>query len=209
MAGLADIGFMVWCIVHQTRYSSSFNVFAVIAGIFLVRGNLKAARIVSFFAAFFIAVFLVLMIAALFFIPFDLVITYLKLHPLLVVLLILKECLVFIMLIFIYKQLTSPRINAAMDEIHIDHTSFRKKPASGFRFGGCLATIILVFLAFFVHGSSGEQAKKRAAALIGPGYKFVVTSLSVSDSDGTKHFHAIVTAYNDKNIKELTVQWEK
>ena len=50
--GLLDIGVMVYCILHGISYASSFNIFALLGGIFLIRGSVRAAAIVTFFAAF-------------------------------------------------------------------------------------------------------------------------------------------------------------
>jgi hypothetical protein len=41
--GLIDIAVMIYCIANQISYSSSFNIFAVVAGVFLLLGNLRAA----------------------------------------------------------------------------------------------------------------------------------------------------------------------
>jgi hypothetical protein len=49
--GLVDIAYMVYCIANGQGYSSSLNIFAVIAGIFLWRGHLGAVRIVTRFSA--------------------------------------------------------------------------------------------------------------------------------------------------------------
>ncbi len=53
--GVIDIAVMIYCIVNGIRYSSSFNIFAVVLGIMLVRGSLRAASVVRFFGAFFFA----------------------------------------------------------------------------------------------------------------------------------------------------------
>ena len=45
--GIFDILYMVYCIVNGYSYRGSFNIFAVIAGLFLLKGSLKAARIVT------------------------------------------------------------------------------------------------------------------------------------------------------------------
>ena len=37
--GLFDIGVMVYCIINRINYSSSFNIFAVLAGIFVWRDH--------------------------------------------------------------------------------------------------------------------------------------------------------------------------
>jgi hypothetical protein len=64
--GVVDIGVMIFCIMNDMHYSSSFNIFAVVLGILLVRGNLWAASVVRFFGAFFFAS----AIAAIAFVPF-------------------------------------------------------------------------------------------------------------------------------------------
>lgn len=46
---------MVWCIANDRSYSSSLNVFALVAGILLVRGSLKTARWVAMGASFLFA----------------------------------------------------------------------------------------------------------------------------------------------------------
>jgi hypothetical protein len=46
IVGLVDIAVMIYCIANRISYSSSFNIFAVVAGIFLLRGNLRAASLV-------------------------------------------------------------------------------------------------------------------------------------------------------------------
>lgn len=80
--GLIDIGVMVYCIMNRIGYSSSFNIFAVIAGIFLIRGNLASARVVAWFLAFsVVGIGLMLLIMSLIE-PFSLRATQIKLAPL-------------------------------------------------------------------------------------------------------------------------------
>ena len=43
VVGLLDIGVLIYCIANGISYSSSQNIFAVIAGLFLLRGSLVAA----------------------------------------------------------------------------------------------------------------------------------------------------------------------
>lgn len=55
IVGIIDIAIMIYCIMKAMHYSSSFNIFAVVLGVLLVRGNLWAASVVRFFGAFFLA----------------------------------------------------------------------------------------------------------------------------------------------------------
>jgi hypothetical protein len=64
--GVIDIAVMVYCIINAVHYSSSFNIFAVVLGILLVRGNLWAASVVRFFGALFLASGIALIV----FVPF-------------------------------------------------------------------------------------------------------------------------------------------
>jgi hypothetical protein len=82
--GIIDIVFMIYCIVNKTSYSSSFNIFAVIAGVYLIRGNLKAARLTSLFAAFLFSGFTGALLIGPFLLPLDLLIVYTKLHAIVV-----------------------------------------------------------------------------------------------------------------------------
>ena len=79
--GLIDIAVMIYCIVNGISYSSSFNVFAVIAGIFLLRGSLRTASVVRWFAVFMFAAFVALLIAWPFIQPLGLTLTQLRLNP--------------------------------------------------------------------------------------------------------------------------------
>ncbi|MBV8249935.1 MAG: hypothetical protein JO200_15990 [Comamonas sp.] len=80
--GLLDIALMVYCIVKSVSYSSSFNIFAVVAGIFLLRGSLRAAAIVRGFAMFALAGHLTLVLASPLLQPMALTLTRVRLGPL-------------------------------------------------------------------------------------------------------------------------------
>ena len=56
--GILDTGLMIYCIIHSLNYSSSLNLFALGAGVFLVRGNLEAVRVIVWFSAFMLSGFL-------------------------------------------------------------------------------------------------------------------------------------------------------
>src|SRR6266700_7722065 len=79
--GLIDVGVMVYSIVNRQSYSSSFNIFAVIAGIFLMRGGLRTAGLVRWFSVFMLVGFLALAVVAPFLQPLDLSLTELRLNP--------------------------------------------------------------------------------------------------------------------------------
>lgn len=63
--GLIDIAGMIYCIINGISYSSSFNIFAVIAGILLLRGSLSTAAVVRWYATFMLAAFVTLILTLL------------------------------------------------------------------------------------------------------------------------------------------------
>ena len=79
--GLIDIAVMIYCIANRISYSSSFNIFAVVAGIFLLRGSLRAASIVRWFSVFMLSGFVALLIAWPLMQPVGLTLTQIRLNP--------------------------------------------------------------------------------------------------------------------------------
>lgn len=63
--GLIDIAVMIYCVINGFSYSSSFNIFAVIAGVLLLRGGLTTAAVVRWYATFMLAAFVALILALL------------------------------------------------------------------------------------------------------------------------------------------------
>ena len=207
--GLIDIAYMIYCVTHETSYSSSVNIFAVIAGVFLLCGNLKTARLISFFTAFCIAGFVGGMIVLPFLLPLDLLLSYIRLATIDAVAIIILMLVIMTLLIWVYRNLTSKSVRAAMDEAWVDYTSFWHKPTRGFWIGGCLALLAAVLLPLLTGGATATEAKQRAAAQVGSGYKFCVISMNVSARTGGRQVYAVVTAYNDREIKSVPVRWSE
>jgi len=206
--GLTDIALMVWCIANKMNYASSLNIFAVIAGIFLLKGSLKAAWSTSFFMAFLIAGFVGFFAAMPFFFPLDLIMIYWKNQPKLsVALAAIVAVLVMAILVWIYRELTSHPVRVAMDQAQLKYTSFWRKPARGFWAGGCLIALLFIVLSASMGGKTAQLAKQKAAVQAGPDYKFYVRSLSTFSSNGVKRVRATVTAYRDAEIKDIVVEW--
>jgi hypothetical protein len=135
IVGFLDIGWMIWCITHGQGYSSSFNIFAVIAGILLMRGSLRTANVVASFSAFFLSGLLGVVVIIPFLVPFDLVLAYLRVYPLYVMLGLFFFACTLVLLGWIYRRLTTPPILAAIAEEHPQCTKFWRRPSTGFLSG--------------------------------------------------------------------------
>ena len=200
--GLADIGFMIYSVSHGQSYSSSFNIFAVIAGIFLWRGSLGAARLVTWFAAFLLTGFIgAIFLVVPFVLPIDLLIVHAKLNPVFSVVGAFMVLGVFVLLGWAYKLLRSPPVVDALKE------SGRKAAVPRLAFGAGLAlvTFMAVMLSMTLNGDAGIRAVELAREQLGPGYNYTTQSIRW----GGGHASATVVAYNESEIKYVPVEWSE
>src|SRR5437879_6953555 len=200
VVGLLDIGFMVYCIMNGLSYSSSLNIFAVVAGIFLLRQSMKTASVVSFFAAFALtgvtgaAILLPLLV------PSDLLMTHVRLSPVSTISSVLVGIAFLAFAFWVYRSLTSPEVMEARRVAGVS----AKTPVLAFVAGIALVIVLFSVMAVMTKGSSAEKAILKAKDKTGPGYKYYVTSMHWSGDSGS----ATVTAYNRAEIKEVKVEWQ-
>ena len=208
VVGVLDIGWMVYCVRARMGYSSSLNIFAVIAGILLCRGSLRAARVVALFGAFFFSGFLGLPVLLLLTVPADLIWAYVRLRPLIVAETLLALTFILVLSAWVYRRLTAPAVLAAMDEQQIEYRRFTARPSTGFLAGIALLLILLVLSSAVLRGAGAQRAKAEARKEVGEGYKLFVSSLSSRSAGGRTTVEANVTAYNRDEIRSVRVTWQ-
>ena len=205
IVGLVDIGVMVYCIANSISYSSSFNIFAVIAGIFLFRGSLRSAAVVTWFAAFFVVLLAGFPIVFPLVQPLDLTLLELRLHPGAFATSVAVWLFAVALLYWVIKQLRSKPVVLAREQTG--------KSVGTLRVPLALGTILLIVLAIAVpmglHSETGRLAQTKAMEQFGPSYQYVVSSLQVSQSSQGKFVTAMVTAYNDHEIRNVPVRWSE
>jgi hypothetical protein len=203
--GLVDIGVMIYCIAKGISYSSSFNIFAVIAGIFLLRGNRWMASTVRSFALFILTVCGLALIGSPFIQPIGLAITEFRLNPIAFLVGGAYSMLLFVVLIWLVWELGREPIRAARASAGLKPLSARKPIAWGVGLAGMLG----VLLTFLMGGQSAQRAAAMAEKQYGPAYRYHVRSISIfSDAEGTT-VRAVVTAWNDREIKEIPVHFQE
>ena len=201
--GIIDIGYMVYCIINELTYTSSFNIFAVVAGIFLIKGNLIAALITRFFTTFF--VFLLFSIAILYFylIPIDLITVQIKLQTLSM----LKITLAYVLMvgILVWMTLQFSKNEAVSLYVSQGYKPFVTKLISFSAAGAgvLIITIIGVVLHFAYNSKTAVKALQLAEDQFGSDYRYHVTTFNFENEHGV----ALVTAYNSETIKTVKVEW--
>jgi hypothetical protein len=207
--GVIDISWMISCIIHGVSYSSSFNIFAVIAGILLVRGGLRTANITAFFSALMLSASVGIFFVSPLFMPIGLILTYWRLFPYSSLCNLLLHIGILVLLVWIYRRLTKPAVMVAIAERYPRWTSWWRRPRTGFFVGGILVVILVTALRFMLHGTAADRAIAEAKHQLGEDYKFYVTQLNVFTSGGRTRASALVTAYNEREIKTIPVAWDQ
>lgn len=203
--GTIDVGVMIYCIANGESYSSSFNIFAILAGVFLIRGNLQAASIVRMFAAFYLAAFLSMAAILPILQPIDLTLTQLRLNPGDSAFGWLPVFLVSGILVFLIRGLGQDALRTALLAAGIKRRDLRVAALIGVALVASLG-----MGSVSMQGSSpSKQAISIAKQQLGPGYKYYVTSIhSATNNHGTL-VSGEVTAWNSKEIRTIPVKWEE
>lgn len=197
--GIIDIGVMAYCIANKINYSSSFNIFVVIAGALLLRGGVKTARVVRWFSAFFVFAFVGMVFLFPIAMPIQLLVTQIKLN-LVGILGSYAFSLIFIgVLIWVYMQLSAPKSLAKLEQAGYK----TGKPKSALYAAiGIMAFGGIMFEVLF-NSESVEKAKTLAKEQLGVNYNYHISSLSISGNKVVAH----VTAYNSDEIKNIQIKW--
>lgn len=204
-AGLLDIGLMIYAIATRAPYSSSFNVFAVLAGVFLLRGNLRVASGVRWLALFFLAALASVVVVLPFLVPLGLLATYVQVNPLAY----LGSSGVFaaaiLLLFWVAKQLSAGCVAAARTAAGRKVRDARVPVAAAVGL-----VVILAGVNFKVQSSeSAARAVAEARSTLGSDYKFHVSSISYRSSSEGKSVSGVVTAWKSGVVKDLPFQWRE
>ncbi|MEO1446256.1 MAG: hypothetical protein AAFV46_08475 [Cyanobacteria bacterium J06635_11] len=200
--GTIDIAYMVHLLLQGQRYSSWFNIFAVVAGVFLLRGNLRAIHIITWVAAFMFA-HLVSNLAILlpFVKPAELWAIEFRLDPVGLALSLLIRIMAIALLFWVYTQLRTAPVVAASARTGNSATT----PKLAFVLGVTLVAIPVGILHITRGSAAGNKAVEIAQTQYGEDYKYHITAMSWSDGQ----VRASLTAYNAQEIKPVQVEWQQ
>jgi len=203
--GVLDVGVMIYCIIHRVRYSSSFNVFAIIAGIFLMRGSLRAAGVIATMASFMLAVFLGITLAWPIFLSPGLAFAALRIYPMksLAYVIFLTAFLGF--LFWVVRQLRCEIVLAATKRSATDIRSLTGPILAG----AAIVLILAPIMRSTLRSDRAKRAEQIAAGEVGNGYSFCVTSMKTVRTSRGKTATAVVTAWNDHEIRQIQVNFDE
>ena len=197
--GVIDIGVMAYCIANKISYSSSFNIFAVIAGSLLIKGGVKTARAVRWFSSFLAVAFFGLLLVTPVTTPIGLLLTQFKVNAFSMVGSFVFGLALVGILVWVHRQLSTPgSLNL------LAQAGYKVgKPKSAYIGAGVLMVLAVGLSAELLNGESAQKAKSLAREQLGPSFEYHVSSISISGNAG----RAAVTAYTNKEIRNVDVRW--
>ena len=200
--GLLDILMMIYRGENGVNLRDALGIVGIIAGVFLLRGNVKVTIWVTRFAAFYwMYRAFSTVIGIVVFQDQDLWMTQFRLSPILTSISWIFTGALATYLPWLYCQLRHPQILAALRTSGMEAT-----PPMNAWVGGAGVAVILSILIYLVFGSTdGAEALQRAKQQLGPDYNYRLTSIIWSGSQ----VEATVTAYSRTTIKSIDVEWTK
>lgn len=205
VVGCIDIAVMVYCIANRTSYSSSFNVFAVIAGALLMRGNLAVASFVRWTSVFFLAGFIAGAMAMPFMQPLDLTLAQVRLEPASLAAPLVLAALLCGLWFWMARELGREPVLAARTAAGRRQMDMRIPVALG-------VTLVVLcggLLQFMNRGESAEHARALAAEQVGPDFRFQIRAMTVNKTVHGTQVSALVAAWNDREIRDVAVEWRE
>ncbi len=202
--GLADVAVLIYCIVHRTTYRSSLPL-ALIFGVFLLRGNLRAASTVRWFSALCLSATIAAGIAWPAIQPLDLTLTEIRLKWSDFAASLVAAIFMIALAYWVIRELGREPVQAASALAGIKRRDMRVPAAVGV----VLVAAGVACLNVFLSGESAERAKSMAEKLVGPGYRLHVGSMRVSESGHTESVSGVVIAWNDREIREIPFKWKE
>lgn len=205
VVGLIDIAVMIYCVANRISYSSSFNIFAVVAGIFLLRGSLRAASIIRWLAVFALATFVALLIAWSFMQPIALTLTQIRLNPGKSFAMFAFMAFVLGLLVWLIRELGREPVMVARANAGRKQRDMRIPATAGVG----LVVVMGIFMTLLLGGETADRAKSMAEQQVGSGYRFHVSSLNIAKNNHGTFVSGVVTAWNENEIRNVFVRWEE
>ncbi|MEZ5717548.1 MAG: hypothetical protein R3E55_03500 [Burkholderiaceae bacterium] len=204
-AGLIDLAALAYSLAQGQAYVSGFNLFAVVAGVFMLRGSLQAALVVRWLSVWMLAALLATVFVLPFMQPFSLTFAQLRLGigpaPASIGLAVLVTAL----LGWLAWQLGREPVCAARAARHLKPWSMTPPALVGV----ALVVGLGAAAAVLRGGEAAAHARELAAQQVTPDYRLHVRAVSKTRSGQGTRITATVTAWTDSDIKTVPVQWQE
>lgn len=205
IVGVVDIAVLLYCVVHGISYASSFNIFSVVGGIFLMRGSLRAASIVRRMSLSMLALLAAVVLVSPVLQPPSLTVAMIKTHATLALLGGVMFVATAALLWWLARELGSAPVLAAIAASGRKVRSLRWPVAMG---GGIAVLLAGVSMAI-QHTDAAARAIAQARAAEGDAYRYHVSQLQMSTTAAGREVSGTVSAWNEHGVKSVPFRWRE
>lgn len=202
--GLIDLAVTMVRFAAAGPYPAILDGAAVAAGIWLVWDGARAALWVRTLAVFLLAAGVVAVVAAPFYQPLDLTFTEIRLDRPGFIAKAVPLAIALGLLFWVTRELGRGPVQDAIVSAGIRRWDMRI-PAQA---GGGLVVLVGLMLWLALHGQSAELATSLALQQLGPEYRYHLSWISSSGNGHGTSVRGVVTAWNDREIREVLLHWE-
>lgn len=181
------------------KWSLYASLYAVVASIRLLRGNLRAVPDITWVAALIASFLGSQFIVFLVFKPIELWAIEFRLYPVQMTLDVLFEIVTVVIFLWVCRELRSTSVVSAI--VQAGHWAY--KPTFGFIIGVTLVAFLSGIFYWSVNGEAGRKAVQIAQAKYGESYKYYVTGIGWEGSQRS----ASLIAYNEQEMKPVQLKW--
>jgi hypothetical protein len=193
-------------VVHRNgrSYSSSLNIFAVVSGILLVRGRLKAARWVATASTFILVACAGLLLVMPFMYPIGYWLAVLR-SGITASASITISFLILGLIYWVRQQTLRPEVLGAQEAAGMSTPKTKRAIMAGL----ALPVFLAALLGLMLNGETAHEAIRRAKQQLDGNYRYVVTSMNMRSHMKEKSVVATVAAYNNAELKSIEVSWKE
>lgn len=204
VVGAVDIAYMIWCLSTGASYSYSMTIPAVIAGVLLMRGSLRAASALIWIAAILLPMALASGAMSLMQ-PLDLTLTELRVAPAAHFGAALPLVIFCGLLYWLLQQLGRQPVQAAIQ------TAGRKKPVINvaLTIGVALSMLALTGKQLGQNSDLKKKAEQLAQEKHGAQFRYHASSITPRDDMEGTFVEAKVQAWNQNSVDTVDVFWKE
>jgi hypothetical protein len=202
---LLGIAQLILGLLNASLGSIRFDVMGIIWGLLIYFGNARVIAVLRWLAILGLAGWLIEPFKAFLLAPVDLTLAQLRLYPGAV----MMENLVPVLIPAAITALTAMRLS--WPEVKAAQIAAGRQPSTGrlpFALGLALTLIAGGLQYLVLSGEEARHASQLAAGQLGSGYRYYTNSLSVFVGSSTA-YSATVQAWNDKEVVQVPVRWQK
>jgi len=208
LIGLGFLDIIIQAFMFQGgSVNLDFNLLPIIIGSLLIRGNLKAIRVTMFIFGSYILFTLLSFVLSFIFIPFDYSWLLLRERFYNQPLPLIFSFLFFIIYSWAFLNLTGRIVVTRLIEKGHKFIKPWEKAYAGMVIGALIAFIMMIMLTQMLRGENAGIAIEKMREKYGNNYRYTVTSMNIRQTKEKKVYTAQVAAYNNEQIKYITVEW--